>query len=1689
MITPPLKPGSIPRFHELDEDAFEDLCRDLMQEEDDVVAAERYGTRGQRQFGADLLIDCADGSLWVGQCKSHKECDERLIRTACEDFLKYADRWSAKGVTKFLLFLAADTRRQQLHDERLRQREELRARGFSFTVWSAAVFKSKLSRYPRIVQHFFPYLLHFICGHSAAMEVLPAAQTMAVITLASQFAERVDGEHAELRGLWRDGYPNEALLKLRKLKEQISSLAAISPPTMAKLLHLEGRLLVAIGEVAAAKRIVPPTITSDVSGRARLVAMIAQAEGRLEDAITALRDDADADSRVLRAALHLQHDQEPEALEILERLQDHPEAKRLRAMTFLARGDVPNARVEAERALHLAPSWYWMRRTAATIRYLAGLSPVVTPKGLPEWPQPISSGLVRQDNESVAARRAAGEEFSRLADPRFQHSKDDAACIDAWSVACLVDDPGSRQRATQIATSSLEGRPDNYRVLAWVLARGLPVAIETSTDLFQAKVDRSEATPEETTALVAAYATKREFAMATGVLEQFSSNFASGPERVLADSWRTQLKKLAEAPSDGPNGNTPDRIRRALAQLHSARANDDDVACWEQYTTLAQLGRWDEVAQAAADLVRLFQTAESVRLACHALYNVDDVTGCLEMLRQAKAAFLNGELSPDLRRLQVVAQRDAGALPEAVRGARGVFEESKTADAFMELVRLYFQMGDLKSLAITARGYRSVRDLTAFDHLVLASYLKLEDPALALSLWEAAIAAGIEDKHVGFAFELGSNLVADKHLDVLAQRLTALGFESRGGIQAVGFDDLVKRMTERRQQMHEVLHMLRKGTLPIHLVSQATGTPLASVLRRFRLLNKMRPDSSVQSPIYQRFGGRAGGCLRVEGVKEWRLIADITGILSAEYFGILGLVEKEFGCIRIPQGTLVALNAMRDALSHSQPDRAGAKRRLGQLVADGLVKIVDLEEVPERRTADGDVADDILALLRYASSRGALVVEFLPPRSTDPGRYAMVTPSAYRRSMRDVHSVVDALLATGAVSTEEHASATRRLGHRWSIPSDVGIEEGTELVCRSDIVVLLATAGVLDAVVGRFRIAVPGGDAAAERSEVDETGRREADGNWIGRIIDRIREGLESGTYRFLPKVPKDQDERNVGESGELEGVLREVLAVPGSDSDILWVDDRCINAYAHSEGKRIVDMIDLLFYLRNREKLSEEELFRILGEVRATDSRFVAFGAGELLNALRDAPLRDGVLVETERLRVFRQYYARCLLEADSLRGPDESSDRPDASTEWQFLLSCGRAVLDCMVAVWQMGSHDEKVARTDWLLRNMYTDDRGLHDAGMVRQRKSEEYLSATAIASLMGMALQLDSADADRTARHSYFEWLDQRIIRNRFSADKTVLTATVEQVKGLLTAGARGETEADAIGRALRARLWLDLPERVRAFTDEDQDFLTKVGAMTRSVASIGPLQVESHRLWEGLAKVLNERSSVQVRSIDGEAVALGLVSESPVAFSVQCASAGVDAEIAREEFGFLWNSVGAREAAAKRVGGWFDLPEERRSKTISTVVAGQDAGTRMETAMAARTASGTFFYRELAARLREGGRFRPAEAMPVDARVLIGHLRLEESDAAPDRWERAIERLVQQVGVVETAIRTCGVPVRLAESFVHAVRSLPIHERNVTLRLCSLDGFGRRPQLGTYISQICGRVPAFQRAVRSVCAVA
>lgn len=86
MMSPCIRPGDLPPFHNLGEYVFQDLCRDLLDAEPDIATCEVYGERGQRQDGIDLRAYCKESNgIVVGQCKCYQDFPPAEIRQASEE--------------------------------------------------------------------------------------------------------------------------------------------------------------------------------------------------------------------------------------------------------------------------------------------------------------------------------------------------------------------------------------------------------------------------------------------------------------------------------------------------------------------------------------------------------------------------------------------------------------------------------------------------------------------------------------------------------------------------------------------------------------------------------------------------------------------------------------------------------------------------------------------------------------------------------------------------------------------------------------------------------------------------------------------------------------------------------------------------------------------------------------------------------------------------------------------------------------------------------------------------------------------------------------------------------------------------------------------------------------------------------------------------------------------------------------------------------------------------------------------------------------------------------------------------------------------------------------------------------------------------------------------------------------------
>ncbi|WP_287070794.1 restriction endonuclease [Mesorhizobium sp.] len=139
-------------FLELSWEDFERFCRRLAEASGDVECAWAYGTRGQKQYGIDLLVRRTDGTYEVWQTKRYKKAAAADVKAALEIFLTHP--W-AEITRRFVLVFACALEETKAVESIEESRTSLSTRNIGFDPLDAIRLTARLIPYPEIIDDFF----------------------------------------------------------------------------------------------------------------------------------------------------------------------------------------------------------------------------------------------------------------------------------------------------------------------------------------------------------------------------------------------------------------------------------------------------------------------------------------------------------------------------------------------------------------------------------------------------------------------------------------------------------------------------------------------------------------------------------------------------------------------------------------------------------------------------------------------------------------------------------------------------------------------------------------------------------------------------------------------------------------------------------------------------------------------------------------------------------------------------------------------------------------------------------------------------------------------------------------------------------------------------------------------------------------------------------------------------------------------------------------------------------------------------------------------------------------------------------------------------------------------------------------------------------------------------------------------
>lgn len=522
MVSPRVNPNLPPKFYELGEYDFQDICRDLFSEQPGIAICDVYGTRGQHQHGIDLLAYCDDGiHTEVGQCKCYKDFPPRKIREASDDFFAHIDYWLGQKVRKFILFVGCDLTQTERQKEIATQRQRFACYGIQYEPWSASTLRQKLAPHPEIVNRYlksqdwvericgrvpqqYPQLSENSRGIEPAFSVLNSHIKRLSSNLSKEKAKQLD----EFRELYRQGHLQRAYAYLEALQHD-TNWDAFDKPLQAQILQSMSGYVLSVEQddkkakaLAERARAIEPEKDDSL-----LQVLISYHTEGAEAALRLIDSPLSIDLFNLELGLLLELGRTDE---VIAKLRDLPhalepdaETNRIHALALLDKGNIAGAQVKIQQACYDKPKWEKIRASEATINYFSALSPAV-PKQLIDFPQPVDWSLVKRDDESLQRLRKAAEEFRQLAS-QTERGEKQRRYWRIWQLACLANDPDHQSEAQELCSTLLAEDPTNPQAIIWRTVRNYEIDLSTSQQALEALVQEGSNDLEGIVALLGIY--------------------------------------------------------------------------------------------------------------------------------------------------------------------------------------------------------------------------------------------------------------------------------------------------------------------------------------------------------------------------------------------------------------------------------------------------------------------------------------------------------------------------------------------------------------------------------------------------------------------------------------------------------------------------------------------------------------------------------------------------------------------------------------------------------------------------------------------------------------------------------------------------------------------------------------------------------------------------------------------------------------------------------------------------------------------------------------------------------------------------------------------------------------------------------------------------------------------------------
>ena len=1006
-----------------------------------------------------------------------------------------------------------------------------------------------------------------------------------------------------------------------------------------------------------------------------------------------------------------------------------------------------------------------------------------------------------------------------------------------------------------------------------------------------------------------------------------------------------------------------------LAAIASQGPTTETLLTWWQACVLLAVAREWKRLEVALPHLKALGTAEAARMCIFILHHTNSPKAVLEVIEESKPLFGPYGLPASVQQLRIEALASQGRLIEADQESSNLLKDQATPMYQIGAFRISGALGDHEAMMVHARALEP-ETLDARQALFVANAVATQEPALARAFWKSASKQEIPEDLIPTAALVGMRLDVGSDLrDIMAKFQELSARGDSTHVVAMTFDEVVALIRSQRETQKELEALWRAGSLPIHRMVDTPGSLAQIWSNIFR-------QSKNPAPWFMHAGNHPEAPYSEQD--PLILCLDTTTLLTAWMLDLLDTLEAKCELWLAPSLPELIRTAIADLHPH-QPNRFRAFEAMQQAVEDGKVQVVS-EFSTDTATVGFTQGDE------YSINLSGFLLDLERISNYSPER---------AKAIRD-----------------ELGSCVQ------GTPTPCELTQGSTIGFDAYLLSYLVECDVLSDVTDHWNVVINSAQFEALRQGHKEHIARIQLARQLDELRKRIRSGLARGNYRLLSRQVSIDEEEEQLESSHI--VLRSALELlsnqipPGA---WLCFDDRFLHAM-RATGAPVLNTVDVIDILERRGDLSKHEWLRLRLRLRQAGAVFIPLHQEEILAAVK-SPTSSTALEWSQTL---------VATESDALKLGNDGTN----NTEWAVAFNTVMIATKAIDLLWDQ-SIEESIAIQENSSTVLERFGKTWWTADSTRW--PPEALERTAelqVATLLISPLTWTFSDhAEFLSRlECYGEWLNGALIEPIFAQNPNLEEPIRSRISKAVVDMIRGSENTSGANYVLfLVTRWIEhMPSRLRDALNNDATLTAVLAPRTHPVVEVGSFRFEASSFFRSISTALAE----------GDANLQGLDNTNCRVISSQNEDALPSIRIVDENRIETLISGDAVLAASSSPTDRIRLLKAHPEYWDGIWASGEEADKilrghtepmgRVDSIEKLRQSSMAYFYEQLRQRIDSNGRVDFSELKPCSVDAQLSFLRLNrELDL-----DQAAERLLADLGCVETARRLAALPIDLPD---------------------------------------------------------